>query len=233
MKLFKRLSIGFALSILIYGVSGCGPGTYVSGGIQYSNPAWAPAYYPGVRYYYIPDIETYYDLSDDDFVYLNDGQWMFSPYLPPMYSGFDLYSCFVVSLNVNVYHPWLHHQYYVSHYPRYYYHNVYHNNYASVRGFNENSRKPIMWKSGEREQTLRLKPSQGNRLSMGNRVQSPKPPQMTNYYGKRIGQPVRVRPQMRQTRPQVRESRPMMSEMRAPAPARVSAPRVTRSHRTP
>ncbi|MBS1929539.1 MAG: hypothetical protein JST72_00455 [Bacteroidetes bacterium] len=204
MTLFKKILIGLAILLSVYGLSGCGPGAYVTGDVQYTNPPWAPMYYPGVRYYYLPDIEAYYDLSDQDFVYLDNEQWLFSPTLPPIYSNYILDNCFVVALNVRVYRPWMHHQYYVSHYPRYYYHNLYHNNVAAIRGFNENVRKPIMWNNGERDQALRLKPSQVNNKNMGVREQpSSKPPQMTHYYGKRIGQPVKVRPQMRQSRSRV------------------------------
>ncbi len=119
--------------------------------VYYENPQWAPDYYPGVRYYYLPDIEVYYDLSLREFVYLNNGQWMYSRVLPPVYSYYDLYSGFVVVLNRNVYRPWMHHQFYISNYPRYYYHDYYdRSNFPYVRGYNENLRSAIYWKEHER-----------------------------------------------------------------------------------
>lgn len=113
--------------------------------VSYTNPAWAPAYHAGIRYYYFPDIEAYYDLQNRDFVYLQDGRWFFSNELPPYYGDFDLYHAYVVSLNIDVYQPWRHHHYYVANYPRYYYRNYYRNNhdYDGIRGFNENDRHPI------------------------------------------------------------------------------------------
>lgn len=203
MKLFHKISTGIAIIIIGTALSECGPGTYVTTGVQYTNPSWAPSYYSGVRYYYLPDIETYYDLSDGDFVYLDDGQWMFSPVLPPMYSNYDLYGGFVIALNRGVYRPWLHHQFYVSHYPRYYYRNVYHNNMAAIRGFNENVRKPIIWKNGERDNINNLRVTQKDKVTISpiRKIQAPKPPQMTHYYGKKIGQPVKVKPGMREFKP--------------------------------
>ncbi len=119
--------------------------------VRYVNPSWGPAYYQGVRYYYLPDIETYYDLSSQEFIYLNNGQWTYSAYLPTIYSGFDLNNCFTIELNANIYQPWMHHQYYVSHYPRYYYRDYYdHSNIPYVRGYNENIRSAVYWPENER-----------------------------------------------------------------------------------
>ncbi len=197
MNLIKKISLSVVIVLSLYGLSGCGSTTFVTTGVQYTNPLWAPPYYSGVGYYYLPDIEAYYDLSDQDFVYLDNGQWLFSPGLPPMYSGYDLYNGFVVALNVGVYQPWLHHQYYVSHYPRYYYHNVYRDNFATIRGFNENAKKPFYWNQEDRNRVNDLKKNQKPEKKVG----PPKPPQQPKYYGKKIGQPVKVRPQMKQNNP--------------------------------
>jgi hypothetical protein len=51
-----------------------------------------------------------------------------------------------------MYQPWMHHQYYVSHFPRYYYRDYYdRSNFPYVRGFNENSRSAIYWSENERD----------------------------------------------------------------------------------
>ncbi len=178
---------------LVWLMAGCGTPAYVGTEIQYANPDWAPTYVPGVRYYYFPDIEAYYDLSDQEFVYLDNGQWLFSPQLPGLYAGFDLYSGFVVSLDWHVYQPWMHHQFYVSHYPRYYYRSYYPGqDYHNLRGFDENYRKPFYRGS----QGL-----PGQNLPRGlprNQPPAQHPvPQPSRYYGKPIGRPVRVTPQMR------------------------------------
>lgn len=114
------------------------------------NPAWAPDYYLGTRYYYFPDIETYYDLATRNFVYLNNGRWLFVPTLPPIYSTFNLHNAFIVIVNRSVYTPWMHHHYYNSHYPRYYYIDYYDfSNIPYVRGYNENGRRAVYWREAE------------------------------------------------------------------------------------
>ena len=189
----------------------------------YNNPVWAPPYYPGVRYYYLPDIETYYDLESQEFVYLNDGQWNFSPECPFISTGFDLNNCFAIALDINVYQPWMHHHYYISHYPRYYYRDYYdHSNIPYVRGFNENSRSAIFWNENERHRARHFdnegmrvdrkfrysdfdRQQQKNWNRNDNSVRQQQVPsstpvrakQATNYYGKNIGQPVKVEKQMR------------------------------------
>lgn len=117
--------------------------------IGFEQPYWAP-YCENprlVRYYYFPDIECYYDVRHRDFVYMVDGEWMFGRNLPRTYAWFDLDNCFVVALNVNVFEPWRHFNYYVSHYPRYYYRTLYSERYRDhlhpMRGFNENERRVV------------------------------------------------------------------------------------------
>ena len=115
------------------------------------NPAWAPDYYFGTRYYYFPDIETYYDLATRNFVYLYNGHWLFVPALPPIYSTFNLHNAFIVIVNRSVHTPWMHHHYYNSHYPRYYYIDYYDfSNIPYVRGYNENGRRAVYWREAER-----------------------------------------------------------------------------------
>jgi hypothetical protein len=194
MKALRSSYIIVAMAIAVFGCSSCGAPAHVSVGAQYVNPAWAPPYYSGVRYYYFPDIEVYYDLADQEFVYLLDGRWLFSSVLPPVYSSYDLYNSFVIALNINVYQPWLHHHFYVSHYPRYYYHNVYsRNNMGNIRGFNENAGKPVYWQGNDRN---RMNETRRNEVRPP-KVEIHRPPQEPHYYGKDIGRPVRVRPQMR------------------------------------
>lgn len=53
-------------------------------------PVWAPAAPVEVRYYYIPDIEVYYDASASRYIYLRNGKWHRSAALPAKYRGYDL-----------------------------------------------------------------------------------------------------------------------------------------------
>ena len=104
-------------------------------------PPWAPAYQnpSQVQYYYMPDIEVYYDVWNHEYIYLENGNWVFEPGLPPMYSGYDLYAGHLVVLNYNVHEPWRHHELYSSHYPKYYYRSGRGDNDERSSGFDENT----------------------------------------------------------------------------------------------
>lgn len=62
-------------------------------------PSWGPAGYASVDYYYLPDIEAYYDIRESQFIYLNRGTWIRSRNLPRQYSNYDLNSGYKVVLN--------------------------------------------------------------------------------------------------------------------------------------
>ncbi len=59
-------------------------------------PDWGVAGFDNAKYYYIPDIEAYYDLKSGQYVYLNDGKWMRSKTLPVIYKDYDLYDGYKV-----------------------------------------------------------------------------------------------------------------------------------------
>lgn len=156
-KISTKLTIVLTVLILALGFSNCGTSYYGASGDDYYdnyydyNPVWAPDYYLGTRYYYFPDIETYYDLATRNFVYLYNGRWLFAGALPSVYSSFNLRNAFVVIVDRNMYDPWMHHQYYNSHYPRYYYIDYYdYSNIPYVRAYNENGRRAVYWKENER-----------------------------------------------------------------------------------
>ena len=56
-----------------------------------TQPQWGPVGYTQVRYYYLPDVQAYYDISTKKFIYLDHGNWIHRTYLPSRYSGYDLY----------------------------------------------------------------------------------------------------------------------------------------------
>lgn len=63
-----------------------------------TRPAWGPAGYSNVGYYYLPDIEAYYDIRASQFIYFSGGRWIRSRYLPRQYRNYDLYSGYKVVL---------------------------------------------------------------------------------------------------------------------------------------
>ncbi|MEI6274502.1 MAG: hypothetical protein WCP08_00870 [Prolixibacteraceae bacterium] len=185
-------------------------------------PAWAP-YYENthlVRYYYLPDIECYYDVRSREFIYLEDGEWMFGRSLPPVYAWFDLNNCFIVALNARVFEPWRHFHYYVAHYPRFYYRsyykNIYRDNDRHLRGFNENERKEVYNRHSESENksynernNAKQDGNSGNRNSQQievrrdnseRKVAPTHPSEPINYYGRQVGRPVKVEKKMKESR---------------------------------
>ncbi|MFV5692084.1 hypothetical protein ACM55K_08680 [Flavobacterium sp. LT1R49] len=62
-------------------------------------PSWGPVGYSNVDYYYLPDVEAYYDIRATQFIYFGGGRWIRSRYLPGQYRNYDLYSGYKVVLN--------------------------------------------------------------------------------------------------------------------------------------
>lgn len=80
-------------------------------------PAWGPAGYDYVEYYYLPDIETYYYVPRRQFIYLNNGRWIYSAGLPSRYRTYNLYNGYKVILNAPK--PYLQHATYKVKYAKY------------------------------------------------------------------------------------------------------------------
>lgn len=64
-----------------------------------SQPAWGPAGYDKANYYYFPDLNVYFDVSNSLFYYLSDSKWISNRYLPNKYEKDDLYSMYKVVIN--------------------------------------------------------------------------------------------------------------------------------------
>lgn len=62
-------------------------------------PSWGPVGYSNVGYYYLPDIEAYYDIRASQFIYFGGGSWVRSRYLPRQYRDYDLNSGYKVVLS--------------------------------------------------------------------------------------------------------------------------------------
>lgn len=62
-------------------------------------PAWAPEGYTEAEYYYIPDVEAYYDVRQTQFIYFGNGGWIRSRNLPNQYRNYDLYGGYKVVLD--------------------------------------------------------------------------------------------------------------------------------------
>ena len=81
-------------------------------------PSWGPAGYSNVEYYYLPDVQAYYDIRNSQFIYLNAGVWIRSRNLPQQYRNYDLYNGYKVVLND--YHGTRPYTYFKNHRTKYY-----------------------------------------------------------------------------------------------------------------
>lgn len=69
-------------------------------------PAWGPSGYDYAENYYLPDVEAYYNVPSRQFVYCDNGRWIYASSLPGRCGNYDLYSGYKVVLNER--NPWMH-----------------------------------------------------------------------------------------------------------------------------
>jgi hypothetical protein len=53
-------------------------------------PVWAPTAPVTVEYYFLPDIQVYYDVPARTYIYFGNGAWRRSRFLPSRYRGYNL-----------------------------------------------------------------------------------------------------------------------------------------------
>ncbi len=95
----KRLLVGIISSMLLLGTtvqSKAQISFHINIGTQ---PVWGPEGYDQADYYYLPDIESYYNVSTHQFIYMDGGRWIYANNLPPRYANYDLYSGYKVVVN--------------------------------------------------------------------------------------------------------------------------------------
>jgi hypothetical protein len=73
-----------------------------------SQPVWGPVGYDYVEYYYLPEVDTYYDVSRQRFYYYEKGNWLYRSTLPARYSHYNLYNTYKVVINEH--QPWRKHK---------------------------------------------------------------------------------------------------------------------------
>jgi hypothetical protein len=62
-------------------------------------PVWGPTGYDHAEYYYLPDIEAYYNVPQHKYYYQERGRWIGRSSLPYRYRNFDLYHSYKVVVN--------------------------------------------------------------------------------------------------------------------------------------
>ena len=68
-------------------------------------PAWGPSGYDYAEYYYIPEINIYYDVVHRVYYYPSGARWIRAAYLPSSFRYYDFYSLYKVVLN-GILQPW-------------------------------------------------------------------------------------------------------------------------------
>lgn len=112
MKALRTLILG--LTLLITGISYGQVTVTLNVG---SPPLWGPAGYADVQYYYLPDVQAYYDVHSSMFIYQSAGVWICRTYLPTRYRNYDLYNGYkVVITDYRGHTPY---RYYKSHRTKY------------------------------------------------------------------------------------------------------------------
>jgi hypothetical protein len=106
MKKLKLIIVAFIL-LLSFTIQ-----AQVSVNVNIGNaPSWGPSGYSEVEYYYLPDIETYYDIRTSEFIYFGGRTWIRSRYLPREYRYYNLNSGYKVVLsNYHGSRPYTHFQ---------------------------------------------------------------------------------------------------------------------------
>jgi len=59
-------------------------------------PPWGPVGFNEARYYYLPDVEAYYDVPSSMFIYNSGGAWVHRSHLPGKFRNYDLYGGYKV-----------------------------------------------------------------------------------------------------------------------------------------
>jgi len=59
-------------------------------------PLWGPTGYDHAEYYYIPDIDVYYSISERQYIYREGSEWRYAVSLPTSYSSYDPYNSYKV-----------------------------------------------------------------------------------------------------------------------------------------
>lgn len=63
-----------------------------------SPPEWGPVGYDNMQYYYLPDIQVYYDIRLAEFIYYGQNKWIRAKRLPSYCRNYDLYNGYKVVL---------------------------------------------------------------------------------------------------------------------------------------
>lgn len=64
-----------------------------------NQPGWGPTGYDHVDFYYLPELNCYYDVMRGQFIIPTNNGWIYSNYVPSRYRGIDLFRTYKVVVN--------------------------------------------------------------------------------------------------------------------------------------
>lgn len=82
-----------------------------------TQPLWGPVGYDYARYYYMPELDVYYDVNSRRYTYFQGNRWVTKSKLPGRYKNYDVYRTYKVVINDAS--PWRYHSRHRSSYRRY------------------------------------------------------------------------------------------------------------------
>lgn len=116
----KKIIFAAALILGCFSITAANAQVHLNVGVNIgSQPEWGPTGYDHADYYYMPDIDSYYDINAHQYVYSDNNTWVHSASLPPRYANYDVYHGYKVVVNQRT--PWAHND-------------VYRRKYASYKG---------------------------------------------------------------------------------------------------
>jgi hypothetical protein len=105
----NKLQITLAASILIFTLQAS---AQFSVSVNFgSRPQYHNRYESQVSYYYLPEIEAYYDMNSAVFIYNGPRGWVRSAYLPRYCRNYDVNRGYKVALNYNGRNPYVNFNY--------------------------------------------------------------------------------------------------------------------------
>src|ERR1700761_1260865 len=100
----KRIILVAALLVGCFTFKSADAQLHISLGLNIgSQPDWGPTGYDHAEYYYMPDIDAYYDVPNHQYVYFQNNSWIHAAVLPARYH-FDPYNSYKVVVNDR--NPW-------------------------------------------------------------------------------------------------------------------------------
>jgi hypothetical protein len=121
-----------------------------------SQPQWGPSGYDRVEYYYLPDLDMYYNVPNRKYTYLQGNRWITVNSIPQQYRNYDLYKGYKVVVNEQ--NSWNRDNTYKTRYAAY----RGNNNQMNLRDYNRNAEKTKVVKYKIKEN----KPATQNRRSV-------------------------------------------------------------------